>query len=80
MSMSDKSVGLEMDLLASWEGWDQQDTMSFGFYDAVLDKSIGKFSAGEKVKYIEFNYGKSSLLILDQEEQEHKFALSLSVE
>lgn len=82
MSQSDGSMGLEMALLSSWEGWDQGDSMSFMFYDAVLRVPIGDIPAGTVVSSVVLDYGVSTVAVFltDQDETPTvKVPLKLSV-
>lgn len=42
-------------------GWDQHDTMCFGFYDAVLKVQVGQFPAGTKFESAMMDYEKGEM-------------------
>lgn len=47
---------MEKDLI-TYDGYDVNDTMDFGFYDAVFKKDFGVFKKGEHYDSVSFNYG-----------------------
>lgn len=46
---------LEMNLF-TWEGWDEQDTMSFSFYKVEFVRDFGVFRKGEKFPDIFYSF------------------------
>lgn len=69
--------------LFDWEGWDQQDTMDFTFYNVTLKVPVGPFPAGEKFDsaLIAFNTGVLKLYRhADDETPAAQFKLRLTVE
>ena len=56
--------------LFDWNGWDQQDTASFTFYDVELKVQIGKQTPGTKFSsaLIDFQTGELSLYRDDRDE------------
>lgn len=42
----------------TFEGWDQHDTMVFGFTKCTLVASLGPYKAGDIVEYVGLDYAK----------------------
>lgn len=64
--------------LFDWNGWDQQDTMGFTFYNVVLKIKIGDFEPGTKFEVADISY-EHGYLQLFNEEKHWDFKLKLVV-
>jgi hypothetical protein len=64
--------------LFTWNGWDQNDTASFMFYEAVLVAPIGQFKVGDKFDFINMNYDKATME-LSRNDEVWIFKLNLNV-
>lgn len=42
--------------LFTWEGWDEQDTMAFTFYNVCLVRDVGSFPAGTTFPFVYVSY------------------------
>lgn len=45
----------------SWIGWDQYDTMVFGFTEVYFHKDFGVFKQGEKIASLSVDYGEGTM-------------------
>ena len=52
--------------LFTWDNWDAQGYGHFTFYDCVLIQCIGDVSRGTKVPFINVDYEKSTIHLLDE--------------
>jgi hypothetical protein len=63
----------------SWDNWNETGPMSMQFMNVELKVRIGEFAAGTKFPFA-FILGESSLLLLiDEKNEQHYFALNLTV-
>lgn len=63
----------------SWEEWNEEGPMAMQYGDVELKVQVGEFPAGTKFPAA-FLLGEQSLLVLiDDKQEEHGFALKLSV-
>ena len=78
MSEEKKNDSLECQLF-SWKGWDQFDTMHFGFMEVVLVKDVGQFKAGDCFHCANIDYEKSKLELIKDEEQKEVYVFDLGI-
>jgi len=65
--------------LFDWEGWDQVGGMDLFFYNVTLKVKIGQFEAGTKLPGAALLIESSILSLVDQNNVEHAFELTLNV-
>lgn len=64
--------------LFDWEGWDQHDTMLFGFTDVTLKRDIGSIKAGARFAWANISF-ETGVLQFGNDDVEHEFKLKLTV-
>lgn len=47
------------------EGWDQYDTMHFGFYKCTLIAPLGPYQVGTTLEIVGMNYGEGTIEVWD---------------
>ena len=65
--------------LFSWHGWEDEGPFNLGFSDVVLKVQIGQFPVGAKFPFAWVMGEQSTLILIDEQDQQHGFSLTLTV-
>lgn len=52
--------------LFNWDGWDQQDTAAFTFYNVEMKVPAGKYQVGQKFSAVLVDYERSKLSVWEE--------------
>jgi hypothetical protein len=78
MTTASERLSIEKQLFV-WENFDEFDVGDLQFYDVTLSVPIGEFPVGTKFPCAFLLVSQSLLSLVDEKEQEHLFALNISV-